>query len=478
MSKQHGILIIDSSDWDREQLRACLRELSRPVRVLKMRDLKAPADSKRRKARVDLIILGLSDDVSLSTSRAHLEKARAAFPQAQLILCAPPDLPGLDNVIIELKARAFLLKPIDEDTFKSLLEDTLGRIQLRKEREEYQRAAKRAAHVEEIVGTSEAIQSVMQLIERVAHSASTSVLFLGESGVGKSLFAQTVHDLCDAAHGPFIEINCAALPTSLLESELFGYEPGAFTDAKTQKIGLIELADGGTLFLDEITEIDLITQAKLLKFLDSKKLRRLGGDQEITVDTRIVAATNRDLKTEVDAGDFRADLYYRLNVVEVDIPPLRERREDIDAIASYYLDYYKKKFNKHEIDLSSEAWSLIRGYPWPGNVRELINVLERAVLLVPDDCIRPEHLPIQMPTERERLAISRNGDEFEISLPPGPVDLDRLEQAVIEEMLRRTRGNVSRAAELLGMSRGALRNKIAKYGIDTRALARPVALQT
>jgi transcriptional regulator with PAS, ATPase and Fis domain len=461
MSKQHGILVIDSSDWDREQVRGYLRELSKPVRVLQIRDLVSNAG---KAPHVDLIILGLTDDVS--------------FPQAQLILCAPPDLPGLDNVIIDLKARAFLLKPLDEETFTSLLEETLGRIQLRMQREEYARAAKRAAHVDEIVGTSESIRSVMQLLERVAKSASTSVLFLGESGVGKSLFAQTVHDLCEISHGPFIEINCAALPNTLLESELFGYEPGAFTDAKSQKIGLIELADGGTLFLDEITEIDHTTQAKLLKFLDSKKLRRLGGEEQIEVEVRVVAATNRDLKEEVRAGNFREDLYYRLNVVEIHIPPLRDRAEDIDAVTNYYFDYFKKKFNKASLELSAAAWSVIRGYPWPGNVRELINVLERAVLLAPEDRIRPEHLPIQMPTERENLDIARRGVDFDVTLPPGAVNLDRLECAVIQKMLERTRGNVSRAAELLGLSRGSLRNKIAKHGIDTRAFAGPaVALQ-
>jgi transcriptional regulator with PAS, ATPase and Fis domain len=469
MTRQHGILIIDSSDWDREQVRSYLRDLSRPVRVLQPRDIES------EKARIDLIILGFSDDVSLTTSRAQLDRARAAFPQAQLILCAPPEVPGLDNVILDLKARAFLLKPLDEATFRTLLEDTLGRIQLRKEREEYARAAKKTSHTSDIVGTSDAMRSVMELIDRVAQSATTSVIFLGESGVGKSLFAQTVHDRCETAHGPFIEINCAALPSALLESELFGYEPGAFTDAKSQKIGLIELADGGTLFLDEITEVDLVTQAKLLKFLDSKKLRRLGGDREIAVEARVVAATNRDLKEEVRRGRFREDLYYRLNVVEVHIPPLRERREDIDSIARYYLDYYKRKFNKSRVDLSVEAWSLIRSYPWPGNARELINVLERAVLLVPGDRIEPEHLPIEMPAGRRRLSIERRGQDFDVAFPPGPIDLERLERAAVEEMLRRTRGNVSRAAELLGISRGALRNKLARFSIDARAYARPAA---
>jgi two-component system response regulator AtoC len=460
---KHAVLIIESNDWDREQIRTYVKKLSIPVRILNARHL---ANSKTR---VDVIILGVSDAISLETARTQLNKVRSSNPMAQLILCAPRETKDLDAKILELNARAFVLKPIDQETFATLLEETLSQIQLRKQREAYARGRKRPSDMAEIIGSSEAIQPVLQLLEKVTKSSNTSVLLLGESGVGKSLFAKTIHDRCAQAHGPFIEINCTTLPTQLLESELFGYEPGAFTDARSQKIGLIELADGGTLFLDEITEVDLQTQAKLLKFLDSKRFRRLGGDFEITVDVRVVAASNLDVKTEVRSGNFREDLYYRLNVVEIVIPPLRERRSDIDVLTAYYFDFYKKKFNKSQLELSVEAMEVIREYRWPGNVRELINVLERAVLLSPEGVIEAGDLPIQKKPGPKTLGITKDGEELVVTLPDDGVSLDLLEQSVIESTLVRTRGNVSQAANMLHISRGALRNKLARYGIDPHA---------
>jgi two-component system response regulator AtoC len=365
---------------------------------------------------------------------------------------------------------------VEEETLRQLVDDTLAQIQLRHERQEYAKANRRSARTDAIVGTSEPMHHVLELIERVAESATTSVLLLGESGVGKSLLAHTIHERSQTSPGPFIEINCATLPQQLLESELFGYEPGAFTDARQQKIGLIELADGGTLFLDEITEIALLTQAKLLKFLDSKRFRRLGGDQEISVETRIIAASNRNIKAEVNERRFREDLYYRLNVVEIRVPPLRERPEDIAIIADHYLGAFKTKFTKPNLQFSPAARAMIREYPWPGNVRELVNVLERAVLLCKTDAIEPEHLPIEIPASRRGAGLRRAAGRIEMELPTGPVTLDEVELALIEATLRRTRGNVSRAAELLGISRGALRNKIEHHKINPRSFARPLAL--
>jgi DNA-binding NtrC family response regulator len=470
-----GVLIIESSDWDREQIRTCLRDLPRGVRLLNA------ADAEAGRARVDLVVVGCSDAVSLETARATLERVRERHAQAQLILCAPRDLPDLDARVLALRARAFVLKPIDESRLGALLDETLAQIERRHQREAYARSARKTARKGQIVGTSAALRSVMTLLERVAKSDSTSVLLMGETGVGKSLFAQSLHELGARAEGPFIEINCATIPHALLESELFGYEPGAFTDARARKMGLVELADGGTLFLDEITEIDLVTQAKLLRVLDTKRFRRLGGAHEIAVEVRVVAATNHALKEEVRAGRFREDLYYRLNVVEIRVPALRERPEDIDAIAAHYLAYFQKKFHKPAMKLSEEAWDLIRAYPWPGNVRELVNVLERAALLCNSDVIAPEHLPIE-PARPERgaprvLDIRERPDgELELKLPPQGVALDALERAVIVEILARTRGNVSRAAEMLGLSRGALRNRLNRYRIDPHAFHRPRVL--
>ncbi|MCK4774665.1 MAG: sigma 54-interacting transcriptional regulator, partial [Candidatus Krumholzibacteria bacterium] len=301
--------MLESNDWDREQIRSLLQRLSLPVRILDAGHI------EKSRSKIDAVILGLSDTVSLETARTQLEKARARNPKAQLIVCAPRDTPDLDSTILELGTRAFVLKPIDEDTFVSLLEETLSQIALRKERETYARSSKKSSAAADIIGESDALRSVLALLEKVARSSNTSVLLLGETGVGKSLFARTIHDKSDQYRGPFIEINCATLPSGLLESELFGYEPGAFTDARSRKLGLIELADGGTLFLDEITEVDLPTQAKLLKVLDTRRFRRLGGDAEISVDVRVVVATNRNLKDVVRRGEFREDLYYRLNVL-------------------------------------------------------------------------------------------------------------------------------------------------------------------
>jgi DNA-binding NtrC family response regulator len=471
MREAHRILVIDSNDWDAEQVRSCLRELGRPVQLLRDLDLQRP-DTK-----VDLIVLGFSDAVSMETARPVLEKARAANPGVQLILCVPRDLPDLDRKVLTFKARALVHKPVDPETLRNLVGETLAQIQLRQERQAHAKATRRSSRRDEIVGASEPIRHVLELIDRVAESATTSVLLLGESGVGKSLFAHTIHERSHASNGPFIEINCATLPATLLESELFGYEPGAFTDARSQKIGLIELADGGTLFLDEITEIGLLTQAKLLKFLDSKRFRRLGGDQEIGVETRIIAASNRDIRTEVQERRFREDLFYRLNVVEIRVPPLRERPADIDAVAQHYLNAFKAKFAKPQLDLSPAARTMMRAYPWPGNVRELVNVLERAVLLCKTDLIEPEHLPIETPSaEHKSVGLRRVAGRIEMELPTGTVRLDEVELALIEATLRRTRGNVSRAADLMGISRGALRNKIDHYGIHPRSFARPLVL--
>ncbi len=464
----HSILVVDANDWDAEHIRGCLRTLSMPVHLLR------PADLEHDGVRVDVVVLGVSDDVSLETSRGILEKAHARAPGAQVILCAPRDLPDLDRRVLEVRARAFVFKPVDEGPFRELMERTLSQIHLRHERQEHARGSKRSVKIEEIVGTSEPIRHVLDLIDRVTESATTSVLLLGESGVGKSLFAHAIHERSATSDGPFIEIHCAAIPPTLIESELFGYEPGAFTDARGQKVGLIELADGGTLFLDEITEIPLVTQAKLLKFLDSKRFRRLGGDRELSVEIRVIAASNRDIREMVRTERFREDLYYRLNVVEIRVPALRERVADIEAITDHYLDAFKKRFSKHDVTLSAAARALIRSYPWPGNVRELVNVLERAVLLCTEETIGPEHLPIQLPeSSRRHVAARRDGDRIELELPTGIVTLDQMERALIEATLKRTRGNVSRAADLLGISRGALRNKLARHSIDARVFHRP-----
>ncbi len=461
-----AILVIDASDWDREQIHAGLRAMRSRVRILDAADLEAGA-------RPDVILMGYTDAVSFETARSQLERARRLAPGAQLILCAPREADDTDARAIDLRARSFLLKPVDPDTLRALLDETLTWIERRREREKLARSRRKTERVSDVIGTSAAIRQVLSVIRRTAQSPSTSLLLLGESGVGKTLFAQTVHDLA-GARGPFVEINCAAVPPNLLESELFGYEPGAFTDARRRKMGLIELADGGTLFLDEITEMEPVTQAKLLKFLDSRRLRRLGGSEEITVEVRVVAATNRDIRAEVLAGRFREDLYYRLNVVEITVPALRDRPEDIEPITAFYLERFRRQFGKPGLDLSPEARRMLHAYPWPGNVRELVNALERAALLCPGETIEPEHLPIEPVRRPRRARAQRRNGRVELELPEGGVTLAEVEAALIEATLRQTRGNVSRAAELLGISRGALRHRMERLGIDAHGFAAPV----
>lgn len=467
MTTDFAIHIIEADDTDRQQIHELIGKLSHPVRVMDADAL----DSGERS--IDLVIVGISEtDTDLTDVRAKVTRVRSLSPGAQIILCTPHETEGIDTAALHLEARAFLLKPLEEKTFVTLLNKILSQMSRRKRREEYLKSSHKTSRISEIIGRSNEIQNVMSLVERVAKSATTSVLLLGESGTGKSLFAQTIHEQSDRANGPFIEINCAALPPNLLESELFGYEPGAFTDAKSRKIGLIELADRGTLFLDEITEVEVQTQAKLLKFLDSKTLRRLGGDEKIEVDVRVIAASNREIKEEVKQRNFREDLYYRLNVVEIEIPPLRDRKLDIDMIATYYLGYYKKKFKKNYLHFTPDAEHLLRDYPWPGNVRELINVIERAVLLSKDATIGKEILPIEKKPDPHVISFSREFDDFVVNLPPGGISLDMIERKVIEATLLQTGGNVLRSSQLLGMSRGALRYKLAKHNIRPQEVVR------
>ena len=328
MHDAYGILVIEASDWDAEQLRALLRSLSKPVRILKAADLEEEG------TRVDVIILGFTDAVSLETSRATLEKARSLSPSAQLILCVPRDSQDLDRKVLELKARAFVLEA-DRRGNVPRTDGANARVDSSAPRAPGARArvqafgARRRDRRHECPHPSRAGTHRPRGGEHVDVGAACWANRASEraSSPTPSTSARA------RRRGPSSKSTARRCPRHLLESELFGYEPGAFTDARAQKIGLIELADGGTLFLDEITEIDPVTQAKLLKFLDTKRFRRLGGDREITVETRVIAASNRDIKDEVRIKRFREDLYYRLNVVEIRVPALRERREDIETIA-------------------------------------------------------------------------------------------------------------------------------------------------
>jgi DNA-binding NtrC family response regulator len=400
--------------------------------------------------------------------RDIVRRLKEKCPRLQLALWLDRSAADLAAEMNELGIRNIYLKPIRFEPIDGLLR-AAGKSAAQQARQQRETAkVQEEFRFERIVGESPAIRDAIQLAQSVAESSATSVLLLGESGVGKELFARAIHGESPRAHGPFMEINCAAIPRELLESELFGHEKGAFTDATQLRVGLFEAAEGGSVFLDEIGELPLTLQAKLLKFLDSKIVRRVGGSRDIAVDVRILAATNRELVDEVRQGRFREDLYYRLHVVPISIPPLRDRTEDAVLLAKLFVERVGRKLGK-KTKLTPPAEREIARYPWPGNVRELMNAIERAVLLARAEEIGPDELALPRARERgQEITMSDLG----LRIPAEGVSLVQVEKAVIEGALARTHGNVVEAARLLHIGRGSLRCKMRRHGLSREEPAR------
>ncbi len=359
---------------------------------------------------------------------------------------------------IQLGAYDFMLKPPDLGHLGVVLDRALEHARLR---QEVSRLRESAAGRVEIVGSSDGLKGALSRLERAAKASSSTVLIHGETGSGKELMARYLHDKSARAGGPFVELNCSAIPEQLLESELYGHERGAFTDAKRFRKGVFELADRGTLFLDEIGEMAPQLQAKLLRVLETRTFRRVGGAVDITVDVRVVAATHRDLTRLVSEGRFREDLYFRLNVVPVVVPPLRERISDIPPLAEHFVARFCRELGRPTARLHPGALERMQAYRWPGNVRELRNVIERVVLLEADDEIRAEHLPPEMSASAGPRGTG-GGEPF----PTGVVrPLADVEKMAIEHALRVCDGNKTRAATLLGIARQTLRTKLKEYAI-------------
>jgi DNA-binding NtrC family response regulator len=365
---------------------------------------------------------------------------------------------------IQLGAYDFMLKPPDLSHLGLVLERALEHARLR---QEVTRLRQSGAGRVEIVGGSDGLRQAQSRLERAAKASASTVLIHGETGSGKELMARYLHEKSARAGGPFVELNCSAIPEQLLESELYGHERGAFTDAKRFKKGLFELADRGTLFLDEIGEMAPQLQAKLLRVLETRTFRRVGGAADITVDVRVVAATHRDLTKLVSEGRFREDLYFRLNVVPVHVPALRERVADIPPLVEHFVARFCRELGRPTAKLHPAALERLLQYRWPGNVRELRNVIERVLLLEADDEIRPEHLPPEMSGHAQAGGGHGGGgaaasDPF----PAGAVrPLAELEKMAIEHALRVCEGNKTRAASLLGIARQTLRTKLKEYAI-------------
>ncbi|WP_025323898.1 sigma-54-dependent transcriptional regulator [Deferrisoma camini] len=396
-----------------------------------------------------------------------LREFKAAQPDLLVIMMTAYGSVETAVEAMRLGAYDYVNKPFKSREIEVIVRLALEARHLKREVKELREEALGATDLGNIVARDPAMLKVLDMVRKVAQNPDVTVLIQGESGTGKEMIARAVHAESPRADKPFVGINCAAIPGNLLESELFGYEKGAFTDAKARKIGLIERAQGGTLFLDEIGDMDVGLQAKLLRVLEERKIRRVGGLDELAVDVRILAATNQDLDEKRKTGRFREDLYYRLKIIHIDIPPLRERKADILPLAQHFIQDANRRFHKNVQGFSPEAEDFLLGYRWPGNVRELKNTIERILILEETDWIRPEHLPPEIlrgrPAEEGGVWIPQ-----EVEILRG-VSFDRVMDEVarylIGEALRLAGGNKAQAARLLDMDRGTLRYQIKRLGI-------------
>ncbi len=419
----------------------------------------ALAAFEREEPGVVLLDIDLPDGSGLDV----LSEIKERFPDTIAVMITGNV--DVENTIAAMRGGAhdFIGKPIRLEELRVTLRNALETRRLRREVKQ-SRQSKSDFGFSNIIGESAAIKRAIELAERVAASDVMAILLQGETGTGKDLFARAIHYASERRNAPYLAINCAALPANLIESELFGYEKGAFTDAKARKEGLLEQADGGTIFLDEIGELELGLQAKLLRVLEESKFRRVGGLRDIHFDTRIIAASNRDLKRESEAGAFRLDLYYRLSVIQIDIPPLRERENDVLLLAAHYIEKanLKRRGNKLK-DLSKETAQIFKDYVWTGNVRELRNVIERASILEDGEWVTTAFLPADLlRTAGQSAPNAKNSALF--TLPAEGVALEAVETELAKQAVERTGGNLTRAAQLLHISRDQLRYKLKKSG--------------
>jgi len=395
-----------------------------------------------------------------------LRKIRQRQPDAVVIMITANVL--VDETIAALRGGAydFIGKPINLEELHVAIRNGIEAGRLRKEVNLLRRERAQQFSFDQIIGESPAMKEMLAIARKVAESEVSSVLLQGQSGTGKDLVAKAIHYQSNRADRPFVAINCAALPGTLIESELFGYEKGAFTDAKARKEGLFEQAEGGTLFLDEIGELELSLQAKLLRVLEEGAFRRVGGLKDIPFDARIIAASNRDLKTESEAGRFRLDLYYRLSVIQIDMPSLHERGDDVLLLTDHYIESFGKRLRKQAHGIAPDVAAAFRRYEWPGNVRELRNVIERALILEDGDVITMKYVPravaegVRQSIAQDTRTVGAVSSRF--SLPTEGISLDDVEMELVRQAIERSGGNQTKAAELLGISRDQLRYRLKK----------------
>jgi DNA-binding NtrC family response regulator len=413
---------------------------------------------------IDLVLLDQRLGATGEDGLDVLSRIKQAHPDVMVVMMTAY---GQFASAVEATRRGcfqYLAKPLDLHQLRLLIANALSTAALSRAVHRQSERQRRQFGADPILADSPTMQRLLASLEKVARSRTATVLIHGETGSGKELVARRIHYLSPLVGGPFVDLNCGAIPDTLLESELFGHERGAFTDAKSAKEGLFELAHGGTLFLDEIAEMPGNLQSKLLRVLETKCFRRVGGTRDVRVEVRILAATNRDLFAEVKASRFREDLYYRLSVVPLQVPPLRERREDVPGLLRVFLDHFNREMGHAVRGVTPRAEERLLAYAWPGNVRELKNTVEQMVLMCSGDMIDAEDLP---DTIRLRHPAPSRGVRPEELFRPGTVPtMEEVERAAIVHALHETHGNRTRAAQLLGISRQTLRTKIERYGLD------------
>ena len=399
-----------------------------------------------------------------------LRKVRDFSPGTEVIMMTAHASVSSAVEAMKLGAFDYLSKPVDLDELRVVVDKALTHQRMRRELSYLKAREETGGHLAEIVGESPSIRTLRQQIERIAKleapdgTSAPTVLILGETGAGKEMVARAIHYGSARAKGPFIEINCAAIPAPLLEAELFGHEKGAYTDARTAKPGLFEAADGGTLFLDEIGHMDVAIQVKLLKAIEEKTVRRVGGLRPKSFNARIIAATNRDLESAIAEGVFRADLYYRIKALTIDVPPLRGRGADVVLLARHFLERCTRQYGLPPKTIAPQAEALLLGYAWPGNVRELAHVMERAVLLHAGPMVQSEHLGLSAGKEKTSVVVGDSGIQVDFSA--GGIVLDEVERQLITEALQAAGWNRTKSAQLLGISKETLRYRMEKYQLQ------------
>ncbi len=396
--------------------------------------------------------------------------------RAMIMITADPQLDDV-KAALKLGAYDFVGKPIDFDELRVAIRNALEATNLRSEVQTLRGEVRRGVGYDSVVSVSPKMTELMNFVRKVASSEATTILIQGESGTGKDLIAKAIHYESSRREKPFVAINCSAIPETLMEAELFGHEKGAFTDAKQMKKGLFEAADGGTLFLDEIGELSPLLQAKLLRVLEDQVIRRVGGIRDMQVDVRVIAASNRDLEKAVRESSFRQDLYYRLAIIAIFIPPLRDRKEDILPLVNFFIDRYNRRFRKSIRGITDETRALILSHNWPGNVRELRNTIERGMILEEEPLLRPVYLPFSVGESGGRTLFERtspanggrslpNGRTLpRLYIPEGGTSLEEVEHSMVELAMNQANGNQTNAAKLLDISRDALRYKLKKFGL-------------